>query len=54
MGIDAGVTVSFYLKGKLIKTEYIDCYKFRAASQTFCVIDFDKVTVEFSTEYDSD
>lgn len=54
MGMDAGVTVSFYSNGKLIKQSYINCYKYSKASQTFSVTKFDSIKVKFATEYDSD
>lgn len=53
MGVDAGVTVYFYAGGKLIKTTYIDCYKFQSNSKVFDVSKFDSIKVIFSSEYDS-
>lgn len=53
MGIDAGITVSFYAKGKLVSKQYINCYKCKAVSREFPVADCDHIKVRFSTEYDS-
>lgn len=53
MGVDAGVTVYFYKGDTLIKTSYIDCYKFQSNSQVFDVTKYDSIKIHFSTEYDA-
>uniref|UniRef100_A0A1B6KJV7 Uncharacterized protein n=1 Tax=Graphocephala atropunctata TaxID=36148 RepID=A0A1B6KJV7_9HEMI len=55
MGMDAGVQLYLYKGDVLVREAYVDCYKCSSNEASYPVdnIDFDRIMIRFTTEYDT-